>query len=114
MTSGNRTAAECDDRCSTRHRLDHDQPEWLRPLDREQHSLGPAEKRFLGRAADLPDEFDARPRVCQEGGDHLLEITLVLGIDLGRDLRLFARSFARSRSPCRRLCRVKILPRNAQ
>ena len=86
---GDRTAPECDDGRSTRHCLDHDQAEWLRPVDRKQHSLRLAEERLLGRAADLTDKLDLRPSLRQERGDHLLEITLVLGIDLGGDLELF-------------------------
>jgi len=49
----NGTLAECKDRCAARHRLDHYQAEWLRPIDREQKCLRLAQEFGLTALIDL-------------------------------------------------------------
>src|SRR5271165_743911 len=55
---GDRPAVECDDRRSTRHRLDHYQSEGLAPRYREEKSRGIAQEFLLLVLADLTNEFD--------------------------------------------------------
>ena len=55
----NRAFAEGQHRRAARHRLDHDETERLRPVDREQQGERLAEKFALGGLVDLADEFNA-------------------------------------------------------
>ena len=94
-----RAVAPGDDRRSRRHRLDHHQPERLRPVDREQQGARAAEESRLVGIADLADELDQR--VVEQRLDLVLEIGGVGVVDLGRDLQLHAGCAWRSRSPGR-------------
>ena len=60
----NRSSTKRDHRSSACHRFNNDQPEWFRPVDREQQRARPSQKvRFLG-VADFADKLD--PRVVKE------------------------------------------------
>src|SRR5262245_1050078 len=50
----------CDHRRAAGHRLDHHQAERLRPINREEQRIRPAQKFLLLLTADLADEFDQR------------------------------------------------------
>src|SRR5687768_14420939 len=67
-----------------RHRLNHDQPKRLRPVDWEQESQGIPEKTTLFVLVDLANELNKR--MVEQGPNHLLEIVLVGLIHLGGDL----------------------------
>ena len=56
----NGALSECKDRCTARHRLDHDQPEWLWPIDREQKRQRLAQEFGLAALIDFADELDSR------------------------------------------------------
>src|SRR5262245_43444581 len=72
---GNGSAPERDDRRAACHRLDHDEPEWLRPVDREEQRLGPGEEVRLVVFADLADEFHV-----WMGLDHRANLGLPIGL----------------------------------
>ena len=80
-----RAAREGEDRRAARHRLDHDEPERLLPLDREEHRPGSREQRILllgVRFAHVLDE----PSVDE--GSHLpVPILAKGGLDLSRKLQ---------------------------
>jgi hypothetical protein len=77
------TLPECQHRCAAGHGLDHDQPEWLRPIDREEERLGLAQESILMLLTDLTDELDAR--LLQEWCNLAKEVGLVGTVDLGRN-----------------------------
>ena len=54
-------------RCAARHGLDHDQAEWLGPVDREQQRAGVAEEGTLLPIVDLTDIFDVGMAFDQRG-----------------------------------------------
>ena len=88
---GDRAAVEGDDGRSARHRLDHHEPERLRPVDRHQQADRAAQElRFLA-VADLADVVDERI-VLDHRPDQLVIIVLVGAIDLGGDLQRDAAS----------------------
>src|SRR5207249_555616 len=51
----NRSAVVRDHRCSARHRFDHDEPEWLRPVDGKKQCVGISQELVLFFVADFPD-----------------------------------------------------------
>ena len=75
--------AKGDDGSAGRHCLDQDEPERLRPINREKQGCCPAEEGIFVRIADLADEVDER--VVQQRFDGALEVHLVHRIDLGRN-----------------------------
>ena len=83
-----RAVAPGDDRRSRRHRLDHHEAKWFRPVDREEHGARAAEECGLVGIADLADELDQR--VVEQRLDLILEISGVGVVDLGSDLQLHA------------------------
>ena len=83
-----RAASKRDHRRTAGHRLDHHQPERLRPVDREQQRRRVAQEVVLLRLADLTHELDAR--VGHHGFDLRLEVFLILLVDLGGDLQRHA------------------------
>src|SRR5690554_4926159 len=70
-----RTTAVCDDRGTRRHRLDHDQPEGLRPVDRKEHRQRSPEEFFLFLASELTQKFDER--MIHLRANDLLEVRTV-------------------------------------
>ena len=79
-----RAAAKSQDRRAAGHRLDHGEPERLRPVDREQQRLRVAQELRLLVVVDLADEFDAA--AVEQRFDLGLEIGLVGAVHLGGDL----------------------------
>src|SRR5437773_12261895 len=49
----NRSSVVSDDRCTTRHRFNHDQPERLWPINRKQQCVGISQKAVLLLIADF-------------------------------------------------------------
>jgi hypothetical protein len=80
---GHRAPAEGEHRRAVGHGFDHDQPERLRPVDREQQRRGIPEKFPFSVLADFTDELDQG--IIQQGPDHRFEICLVGRVDLGCD-----------------------------
>src|SRR5579875_3510192 len=78
-----RAASESDHRGAVRHRLDHRQPEGLRPIDREQQSHRISEKGSFFILADLAQKLDLR--ILQQGLDARVVIGLIHLVDLCRD-----------------------------
>src|SRR5215216_2560651 len=78
--------AKGNDGRSARHRLDHDEAEWLRPIDGEKQRCCSAKEARLFAFADLTDEFhvgmclDHRP-------NRLFPIDLIGSVHLGCDLQ---------------------------
>ena len=62
--------------------------------------LGPGEKRLPWPRRRPPRQIRPAAPSCEQGGNHLLEITLILGVHLGGDFELFARAYSPLRSPC--------------
>src|SRR6185436_13365273 len=88
---GDGAAGEREDGRPAGHRLDHDQAERLRPVDREHERARAAEKRALLPLVDLADELDSR--LAEERPDDLLEVDLVGSLgDLRGDLERHARA----------------------
>jgi hypothetical protein len=81
----NGTMAESKDGCAERHRLDHYQPERLRPIDREQKRLRIAQEFGLAALIDLANELD--PRIAQQRYDSFAEIGFIDLVDFGGDLQ---------------------------
>ena len=81
----NGTLAECKDRSAARHRLDHYEAEWLRPIDREQKRPRLAEEFGLAPLIYLADELD--PRIAQQRCDLFAEIGFIDLVDFGCDLQ---------------------------
>ena len=77
----NRSAAKSDDWRATGHGLDHDQAEWLRPVDGKQQGSGIAKKISLFLFADLADKFDIG--ICQEIADLRFEVVAIGIVNLG-------------------------------
>src|SRR5215472_17330414 len=80
-----RAAAEGDHWRATDHRLDDDEPKWLRPADRKEQRCGITEERcllLLGYFADELDGFaiDQRPHLA-------VEISLIGSVDLSCDFQ---------------------------
>ena len=81
----NGTLAECKDWSAARHRLDHYEAEWLRPIDREQKRPRLAEEFGLAPLIYLADELD--PRIAQQRCDLFAEIGFIDLVDFGCDLQ---------------------------
>src|SRR5215213_8010779 len=71
-----------DNRGAGRHRFDHRQPEWLRPVDREEIRVGIPQHLVLFELVDLPDIFDETAISLDLGGDGRLIIDPIDLIDL--------------------------------
>ena len=72
-----------DDRRPARHRLDHHQPERLRPVDREEQRAGAAKEVGLLVGTDLADELHVHG--AQQGLDLALVVLAIGVVHLGRD-----------------------------
>src|SRR5262249_57423631 len=81
---GDGPARSGDDRRAARERFDHDEPERLWPVDREQQRLRLPEEPGFVRVADLADELDQW--IVEQRPDVALEVSTVGGIDLRGDL----------------------------
>jgi hypothetical protein len=81
----NGTLTECKQRRTARHRLDHDQAERLRPIDREQKRLRLAQEFGLAALIDLANELD--PRIPEQRRDLFAEISFVDPVDFGGNLQ---------------------------
>ena len=79
-----RPAGKCDDGQAAGHGFDHDQPERLGPVNREEQGFRLAEKRVLVPFGNLADELDER--IVEQRGDGAFEV------GLGRRGRLSRRS----------------------
>ena len=77
----NRSAAKSDDGRATGHGLNHDQAEWLRPVDGKQQGSRIAQKISLIVFADLADKFDIG--ICQKIADLRFEVVAIGIVDLG-------------------------------
>src|SRR5690606_29969276 len=82
---GNRAVPEGKHRRAAGHGLDHNEPERLGPVDREQQRARIAQEPALAALVDLADEFDAG--LIQQRCNLALEIRLVDAVDLRRDLQ---------------------------
>src|SRR5262249_24502764 len=76
---GNRATAISNDRCTTSHRLNHHQPEWLRPVDRKQQRISVAQEFIFFAVADLAYKF--HESITQQRRDHRFEIICVYPIN---------------------------------
>src|SRR5579863_2834565 len=74
--------------CAACHCLNHDEAEWLRPIDRDQQSDCATQELRLGAIIDLADQFDARS--VDHRSDDLLEIRFVHSVHLCGDLQWYA------------------------
>src|SRR4030095_290068 len=54
---GNRTGAKSDHGCAARHRFDHHQTKWLRPIDREKKCSSPVQKTLLTTIITSPTSW---------------------------------------------------------
>src|SRR5262245_9068294 len=81
-----RPAAVSNHRRAARHRLDHDQPERFRPVDREQQRPSVPQKLVLLALADLTDIF--HQRILEERLDCASEVIPINGIHFRRDTQL--------------------------
>src|SRR5579875_3258345 len=79
-----RAAWERNDGRAAGHRLNDDEPEGLRPVDRKEQRARIAEECALLSLPDLADELDER--MIEQRADALLEVLPVGVVDLGRDL----------------------------
>ena len=68
---GRRAPVRRDDRRAAGHRLDHDEPERLRPADREQHGARPGEQLDLLVVRHVLEHLDV---VAEQGFDLVLEV----------------------------------------
>src|SRR6185312_4825632 len=82
---GDRAPPPSNDWRALAHSFDHDQAEWLWPIDRKQKSQGVAEKLSLLLIVYFPNEFDQW--VIQLRSNDMFEILFVGGIDLRGNLR---------------------------
>ena len=78
-----RAAPISNDRGTARHGFRHDEPERLRPVDREEQPECFTEEAILFTFTDLTDEFD--PRLIQQRTNTFVEIRPVDPVYLGRD-----------------------------
>ena len=106
----NGALSECKDGCTARHRLDHDQPEWLWPIDREQKRLRLAQEFGLAALIDFADELD--PRIAQQWRDLFAEKSFVDLVDFCGDLQGEAERTCYQNGPLRPLF-GEIRPRKA-
>src|SRR6266704_101012 len=82
---GNRAAAIGDNRRAAGHRLNHHQPERLRPVDRKQQRIRIAQELIFLPFADLANEL--HERIAEQWGDDQIEIILIYAIDFRRNLK---------------------------
>jgi hypothetical protein len=99
-----RAAAEGQHRRSAGHRLDHDDAERLRPIDRKQQGRRFAEEAGLLGVADLTDKLH-QGIAADQRLDHLVPIALVDLVDLGGDLQRDAEAGGNLDRPVRSLLR---------
>ena len=82
---GNRAAAIRNDGRAAGHRLNHHQPERLRPVDRKQQHIRIAQELIFLSFADLANEL--HERIAEQWGDDQIEIILIYAIDFRRNLK---------------------------
>jgi hypothetical protein len=75
---GHRSASPRNNRGAARHRFDHHQPKWFRPIDREEHRDRVAEKVLLLALIDLADKLDAASTSASTAPQSQVDVEAVL------------------------------------
>src|SRR4030095_11325625 len=82
---GYRAAGTGDHRRAAGHRLDHNEAEWLRPVDREQQRHGASQEAGLRRVVDLAEKLDQG--IVEQRADFTLEVAGISRMDFCGDLQ---------------------------
>ena len=107
----NRTAAKCDYRGSAGHGFNHDQAEWLRPVDGKQQAAALPKNSVLSCFADFADELYIG--IDQKIADFGFEIAAIGVVDLSSDTQGHSDALAISMARSTRFS-GDIRPRNAR